>query len=612
MTSNKPFLFEIFSDGKPQSCSAFPENSSVTFRFLVSRTEGCADLHVYIKDDGKDETRELPAFWITFKENYDIYETSFKCENEALYFLTASYNSPYGRKSFLFPDGADGLPVTVYKKDFSTPDWLKGGIIYQIFPDRFAKSEKNKTAIREDATYKSDWYNDIPDFPEKPGDAFANNCFFGGSLYGVAEKLDYLLSLGVNTVYLNPIFEAASNHKYDTGDYFKVDGAFGGEKALKALIKEIKKRGMHLVLDGVFNHTGDDSVYFNRYGRYDSVGAYQSKESPYYNWYDFKSYPDEYSSWWGVKILPSINKTSEDFREFICGENGVLRHYLRLGIDGWRLDVADELSDGFLDSLRNAVKTEKSDALIIGEVWEDASYKIAYGSRRKYFRGNQLDSVMNYPLRNAITDYLLSGRSEIISRCATSLYLHYPKEVSDVLMNHLGTHDTERILNVLAADGSLSMTNRQISEYKMSEKDKAKGKVLLKLAAFLLYTLPGVPSVYYGDEAGMEGGRDPFNRMPYPWGKEDSELLDFYISLGKLRRTHKAFTDGVFSVIYEGDGLFAYQRGNLICAVNRGGDRTLCSKSAVRDLLSNKESVLCDDGLYRIRIKSGDFLVFKK
>ena len=342
------------------------------------------------------------------------------------------------------------------------------------------------------------------------------------------------------------------------------------------------------------------------------MGAYQSKESPYYNWYDFKSYPDEYSSWWGVKILPSINKTSEDFREFICGENGVLRHYLRLGIDGWRLDVADELSDGFLDSLRNAVKTEKSDALIIGEVWEDASYKIAYGSRRKYFRGNQLDSVMNYPLRNAITDYLLSGRSEIISRCATSLYLHYPKEVSDVLMNHLGTHDTERILNVLAADGSLSMTNRQLSEYKMSKSDKARGKALLKLAAFLLYTLPGVPSVYYGDEAGMEGGRDPFNRMPYPWGKEDGELLDFYISLGKLRRTHKAFTDGVFSVIYEGDGLFVYQRGNLICAVNRGGDRTLCSKSAVRDLLSNKESVLCDDGLYRIRIKSGDFLVFKK
>ena len=279
MTNNKPFLFEILSGGKSQSCSAFPENTSVTFRFLVSRTEGCADLRVFIKNDGNEETHELPAFWVTFKGSYDIYETSFKCENEALYFLTASYNSPYGCKSFLFPDGADGLPVTVYKKDFSTPDWLKGGIIYQIFPDRFAKSEKNKTAIREDAAYKSDWYNDIPDFPEKPGDAFANNCFFGGSLYGITEKLDYLLSLGVNTVYLNPIFEAASNHKYDTGDYFKVDSTFGGEKALKALIKEIKKRGMHLVLDGVFNHTGDDSVYFNRYGRYDSVGAYTLKRS---------------------------------------------------------------------------------------------------------------------------------------------------------------------------------------------------------------------------------------------------------------------------------------------------------------------------------------------
>lgn len=613
MTYKQPsFLFEILLNGKSVPSAAVPEHSSVTFRFNVLRSCGATDFRVYLRNDGNGETGELNAEWLTLEKGYDIYEARFKAEADALYFLSAGFNSPVGCQSFLFPDGADGLPVTVYKKDYKTPDWLKGGIIYQIFPDRFAKSEKKKTAIRDGAVYKSDWYNDIPDYPEKPGDAFANNCFFGGSLYGIAEKLDYLLSLGVTTVYLNPIFEAASNHKYDTGNYFKVDESFGGEAGFKKLISEIKKRGMHLVLDGVFNHTGDDSVYFNKYGRYNSVGAYQSVSSPYFDWYDFKSYPDEYASWWGVKILPSINKKSESFREFICGKDGVVRHYLKLGIDGWRLDVADELSDGFLDALRAASREEKKDALIIGEVWEDASYKIAYGSRRRYFRGSQLDSVMNYPLRNAITDYLLSGNSEIIAKSAVSLYLHYPKDVSDVLMNHLGTHDTERILNVLAADGSLSMTNRELADYKMSASAREKGKELLKLAAFLLYTLPGVPSVYYGDEIGLEGGRDPFNRMPYPWGKEDAALLSFFVGLGKLRRSHSDFTDGTFSVIYEGDGLFVYRRGSLICAVNRGNARTLCSQKPFIDIYNNKKAIYCEDDLYRMQIKNGEFLVIKK
>ena len=612
MTRNKPFIFEIFLDGKLTPSAAFPENASVTFRFKVLRSCGAFNFCVYLKNDENGETAELKAEWLSLENGYDIYEARFKTDKDALYFLSAGFNSPFGYQSFLFPDGADGLPVTVYKKDFKTPDWLKGGIIYQIFPDRFAKSEKKKTSVRDGAVCKNDWYNGIPDYPEKPGDAFANNCFFGGSLYGIAEKLDYLLSLGVTTVYLNPIFEAASNHKYDTGNYFKVDEGFGGEAGLKKLISEIKKRGMHLILDGVFNHTGDDSVYFNKYGSYDSVGAYQSVSSPYYDWYDFKSYPDEYASWWGVKILPSINKKSKSFREFICGKDGVVRHYLKLGIDGWRLDVADELSDGFLDALRKASIEEKKDALIIGEVWEDASYKIAYGSRRKYFRGTQLDSVMNYPLRNAITDYVISGNSEIIAKTAVSLYLHYPKDVSDVLMNHLGTHDTERIINVLASDGSLSMTNRELADYKMSPSDRGRGKELLKLAAFLLYTLPGVPSVYYGDEIGLEGGRDPFNRMPYPWGKEDTELLSFFTELGTFRHRHKEFTDGIFSVIYEGDGLFIYRRGSLTCAVNRGEKKTICSNKSFVDIYNKTKAIYCEDALYRLNINSGEFAVLKK
>lgn len=611
MTSKPSFLFKILLNGKSCPSSAFPENSFVTFRFFILRSCGAFDFRVFIKNDESETKNELSTDWITLEDGYDIYEAHFKTETDALYFLSGSFKTPYGNQSFIFPDGADGLPVTVYKSDFSTPEWLKGGIMYQIFPDRFAKSQKNKTVIRSDAVYKSDWYNDIPDFPEKPGDAFANNCFFGGSLYGIAEKLDYLQALGVTTVYLNPIFEAASNHKYDTGNYFKIDDSFGGEKAFKKLISELKKRGMHVILDGVFNHTGDDSIYFNKYGRYDSVGAYQSKDSPYFGWYDFKSFPDEYSSWWGVKILPSVNKTSPEFKSFISGENGVVRHYLRLGIDGWRLDVADELSEDFLTALRKAARTEKKDAVVIGEVWEDASYKIAYGNRRKYFRGEQLDSVMNYPLRRAITDYLLSGSSEIIKKCTESLYLHYPKEVSDVLMNHLGTHDTERILNVLASDGSSSMTNRQLSEYKMKDTDRARGKELLKLAAFLLYTLPGVPSVYYGDEIGLEGGRDPFNRMPYPWGNEDTELLSFFKVLGAIRRSNKEFKDGVFSVIHEESGLFVYSRDTLICAVNRGKERFITCKKPFTDLFTGIRAILHDDGLYRMRVKNNSFVVFR-
>ena len=613
MTIKHPdFLFEIYLSGKKLPSAALPEGENAVFRFFVSRSLGAFRFRALILNDQSGERQDASAHWVELKNGYDVYEAAFCSEKDALYFLSASFESTQGIRAFIFPDGEDALPVTVYRTGFSTPDWLKGGIIYQIFPDRFAVSKKKKTKLREDAVFKCDWANDIPDFPEKPGDAFANNCFFGGSLYGIAEKLDYLKSLGVTTVYLNPIFEAASNHKYDTGDYFKVDDSFGGEDGLKTLISEIKKRDMHLILDGVFNHTGDDSVYFNRYGRYGSLGAYQSKDSPYYGWYDFKSYPDEYASWWGVKILPSIKKTSDSFREFICGEKGVIRHYLRLGIDGWRLDVADELSDGFLDALRNASKEEKKDPLIIGEVWEDASYKIAYGSRRKYFRGTQLDSVMNYPLRNAIIDYLISGSAEKISRCASSLYLHYPKDVSDVLMNHLGTHDTERILNVLASDGSVNMTNRELSTYKMSQSDRARGKELLKLAAFLLYTLPGVPSVYYGDEAGVEGGRDPFNRMPYPWGNEDCELIDHFTSLGRLRSQHREFTDGLFSVLYERDGLFVYKRGGLICAVNRGDARDITADKPFVDIHNKVKAINCENGVYKLRMEPNTFAVIKK
>lgn len=579
------------------SC-ALPLGSKIKLRFYISRRLGAADFKLCMYSD--NESYDADCSWISLENGFDIYETTLDLPKIGLYFLSGSFRTLSGSNSFIFPDSREKLPITVHCADFSTPEWLKGGLIYQIFTDRFAKSEKFPVNVKPDAILNTDWENGIPEFAEKPGEPLKNNTFFGGSLYGIIEKLDYLQSLGVTTLYLNPIFEAASNHKYDTADYFTVDQMFGGNVAFDKLVIALKKRGMHLILDGVFNHTGDDSIYFNKYGRYENLGAYQGKASKYYHWYDFISFPDNYNCWWGVKILPAINKQNDSFREFICGENGVIRHYLKLGADGWRLDVADELSDEFLYSLRKAAKSENKDAVIIGEVWEDASDKIAYGSRRHYFQGHQLDSVMNYPLRNAIIDYLTSGNADILAETATSLYLHYPKCVSDVQMNLLGTHDTERILNLLACDGCEAMSNRELAVHKIPPDIRIRARELLKLAAFLLYTLPGVPCIYYGDEAGMDGGRDPFNRKPFPWGREDNDMLDWFHTLGGLRKNTVPLTDGEFEILYSENGTIVYRRDSLICAVNRGEERLIVTSCPFIDQITGKHSEKSPDGMFRI------------
>ena len=604
----------VKTDGsfKKTPSAAIPEGSEVRVIFRLSRALGAFRFVPRLRTDANGQVQELKCAWTGIENGFDLYETAVPVMPIGLYFLSATYQTTDGVTPFLFPDGIDALPLTVHSKDFATPDKLKGGVMYQIFVDRFAKSKKHVLPVKEGAYLDPDWENGIPVYPETPGDAFNNNCFFGGSLYGVAEKLDYLSSLGVTVLYLNPIFDAASNHKYDTSDYLKVDEMFGGEKALKTLIRTAKKRGITIILDGVFNHTGSDSVYFNKESRYPNLGAYQSKESPYYSWYDFKNYPDEYNCWWDVKILPAIKKNNDDFRNFICGDNGVIRHYTKMGIGGWRLDVADELSNAFLSDLRSSAKDENKDAIIIGEVWEDASDKIAYDKRRSYFQGSQLDAVMNYPLRTAIIDYVLSGNSDIIKRCATSLYMHYPKCVSDVQMNVLGTHDTERILSMLAGDGISFKRNRELAGYKMSHGARKHATELLKIASFLLFTLPGIPCIYYGDEIGMEGGRDPFNRLPFAWHSQDTEIRGHYEALGALRGNYSEFADGELNITYAKDGLFVYSREDLICAVNRGGEHVFVSERDFTEILSGKRSVRRDNGEYSFVIPHNGFAIFKK
>jgi len=478
--------------------------------------------------------------------------------------------------------------LLVYSEGYETPDWFKGGVMYQIFPDRFYR--EGDFSVPAGKIKREDW-GGIPTYKPNAKGKVLNNDFFGGNLKGIEKKLDYIKSLGVNVIYLNPIFQSFSNHRYDTSDYMKIDEVLGTEQDLKSLIEKAKKLDIKIIFDGVFNHTGDDSVYFNKYGRFDTVGAYQSKDSPYYDWFCFDNFPDTYKSWWGIDVLPTINKDSMEFEDFIAGENGMLEHYAKLGIGGVRLDDVDELPDSFVVKIRNAIRKVNKDNLLIGEVWEDATNKIAYGVRRKYFQGAELDSVMNYPLKNAIINYVMWCDSYEIANTVRSQLDNYPKQALDCLMNILGTHDTPRILSILGSD-RVPTTKEASEHFRLNICEIRRGIEKLKIASTLQYTLYGVPSVYYGDEVGLEGNMDPFNRKCYPWGKENQELLAWYDKLGKIRK-HPLFKDGRVNILAQEKGLFIFERTNgeenIVVAVNMGRDKYFVKTDrVVYDLLSGK------------------------
>jgi glycosidase len=590
---------------------AFPFDDRLCFRLEAPRALGLfrPQLALYRDDDGQNFSLFFERTGLDFET--DRFELSVSLRDlcckgcaDGLFWYTVICESGYGRLRISCSHHSY-LPVvtrwdapycayqlTIYQSDFHTPDAFKGGILYHIFVDRFARG--GKVPVREDALLNEDWENGIPQYAETWGGFVKNNQFFGGTLYGVVDKLDYLSSLGVTTLYLSPIFEAYSNHKYDTGNYFSIDPMFGGLDAFEKLVQETQKRGMTILLDGVFNHTGDDSVYFNKYGRYDSQGAYQSRNSPYYSWFDFQEYPDKYRCWWDIPILPAVTTTDPSYVDFVNGEKGVVAHYIQKGISGWRLDVADELDSSFLESLRRATKTANPNAILYGEVWEDASEKVAYGKRRRYFRGDELDSVMNYPLREGIIRFVRDGDWNALFEASAFLYSHYPKETSDCLMNLLGTHDTERILTVLAGDLDNGRSPSELSVAKMTQEQREIGKKRLKLCFLLSATLPGIPCIYYGDEVGMEGYRDPFNRMPFPWGREDSELLDFYRKIGEIRRQAPIFEKGYLEVEENTPpSVFAFSRftkeDRLLVVVNQGKDSYFLKQGGV-DLLTGKSA----------------------
>lgn len=574
---------------------AFSTNDEIEIRLEAPRCYGVSSAAVRICADGGDD-REIPftrgadgAFILTLSglsEGLYRYCIVMRRGREAL------YTDATDNVNFRLLPNSEGrrFRLLIYEEGYSAPDWFKGGVMYHIFVDRFAKS--GRSPLRADACNEGDWYAPIRQYAKKPGDFLKNDLFYGGDLYGVAKKLDYLKKMGVTVIYLSPVFRAASNHKYDTGDYTQVDEAFGGNGAFEELLQAAEASGVRIILDGVFNHTGDDSLYFNKYGNYPGKGAYKNPDSPYRSWYSFGDTDDDYECWWGIKIHPRLCQGKEECRSYFCGRDGIGASYINKGISGWRLDVADELPDVFLDSFRESVKAADPEALIIGEVWENAADKVAYGRLRRYFRGRQLDSVMNYPFRSALLEFMRRGDGGCLAWELTDIYSSYPTFVCHCLMNIVGTHDTERILTALGDGEYGNMSNEELSERVMSDEERKTGIEKLRIAAAIQYTVYGVPSVFYGDEAGIEGGRDPFCRRTYPWGRENGELLSWYEKLGRLR-ADPVYKDGDFRVLMNGDGYIVFERikdGRRLVTAANVGDKMLCTGVRGVDLLTGEKT----------------------
>lgn len=565
---------------------AVEQGTAIHMRVLIPRNLHTQKAELCIKYDFNYNWDFTNMIWCgTFDADTEIWECDFTPDQTGLYWQGFKLHTAYGIRYIVPSDDPETVStiecnpgrswqITCYKKGFQTPMWPVGGVMYQIFPDRFNFSGKEKNIKRTDFTRNSDWYA-LPQWQPNEHGEITNSDFFMGDIKGITEKLDYLEHLGVSCIYLNPIGEAYSNHRYDTGDYANIDPILGTEDDFKELCAKAKERGIHLINDGVFSHTGADSIYFNRSGRYGNGGAYRDKNSPYFSWYKFNEWPNNYHSWWGFDTLPEVIETSPAFNEYINGKDGIVRKWMRCGNSGWRLDVADELPDEFMEKLRKSVKEENPEAFIVGEVWEDASNKESYGARRKFLLGEQLDSVMNYVFRNAILDFCKGQDAKYTMNSIMSVIENYPRPVLRVLMNSLSTHDTERAITVIAGE-PLNGRDRpwQAEHHNLSDEQRARGTKLLKLAAAMQYTLPGFPCVYYGDEAGMEGYRDPFNRCCYPWGKENKELIEWHKQLGDLRKSCSALWDGDFINVYADGRRIAYIRHDkktaLYCTFNSG------------------------------------------
>ena len=521
-----------------------------TLNIHVPETAGAQRVECVMCLDGSNEELVIPMADVEQKGAYHIFRGSFSLSKNGLYFY---YFRIHKRDSSfrLFKEGngtnmeaGDRWQLSCIPADFTTPDWAKGATFYQVFPDRFYKSGQcDLTGKLEPYTIHQDWYEEIEWEPTPEGEVL-NNDFYGGNFRGITEKMDYIASMGTTILYLNPIGKAFSSHRYDTGDYKTPDPMLGTEEDFVKMCDAAHERGIKVVLDGVYSHTGSDSLYFDKKGNFGGNGAYNSKESPYYNWFTFHKYPDSYEAWWNFDTLPTVRKMHPDFLNYIIyDEDSVVAHWLKLGADGFRLDVVDELPNEFVYQLKRHIRKLRPDALLIGEVWEDASNKVAYGIRRRYFVDGVLDSCMNYPYRTAIIEFLRGwDDGKKIQDAIMTIAENYPPQVLACNMTMLGSHDTPRILTTLVDDFEGSREEYSVRKLSRTRRDLAQDRLLM--ASFLQYTLPGSPCLYYADETGMEGFKDPFNRRTYPWGREDPELMAHYRALGALRKSQEVLRLG--------------------------------------------------------------------
>ncbi len=532
-------------------------------------------------------TISVGIIWYYFSFSYDDYHWHYYGNNsENLGGVGQTY-------SHLPP----AYQITCYQGE-PLPSWYSKGIIYQIFPDRFNRGSKGvnlENYYRDDSRQGSrrifhiDW-NDRPFYPKDHRGFVTRWGFFGGTLKGIEEKLSYLKSLGVSTIYLNPIFKGASNHKYDTANYMELDPGFGTVEDFKSLAKEAAKYDIYLMLDGVFSHTGADSIYFNLYNNHHSLGAAQSTQSPYYSWYRFTDYPNKYECWWGVEDLPNVNEQDENYQNYLFGEEGVIKYWMELGAKGWRLDVADELPGSFIVALRDTVKDKDPDGLVLGEVWEDASNKVSYGKRREYLLGQELDCTMNYPFRLSVMDFIKGNISATkLGKITMSLKENYPPSAFLGAMNMLSTHDTQRIITNMGMEHS----PEKGQDLTLEPEQYSRGKSRVKLLTTLQFTSPGIPSVYYGDEVGVEGMEDPYNRATYPWGKEDKELLGHTQLMARIRDNYPVLKYGDYQPIHLEEDIYGFWRSDDSSKVAVLANRSRFEKSIWLELPQNSINASC-------------------
>ncbi len=525
---------------KPFGCLKKGENCILTVQIPVHCKTTL--LRLDIRDENGFQML-VPFKLIKTENDYEHYVTEFSLFNNGLYFYCFQVQTQEG-EFYLYKQGddtnigeGDMWQVTCFDADYDTPDQFKGRVMYQIFPDRFFKQGIADTSQKLKPFFLHESTDDIPVYKPNEYGKIINNDFYGGNLKGICEKLPYLDELGVGIIYLNPIFMAFSNHRYDTADYKRIDPLLGGEDDFKKLCTDAHKLGMKIILDGVFSHTGSNSVYFDKEFVFGN-GAVSNENSPYREWFMFQQYPHKYTSWWGIDTLPCVDEMNPSYMDYIIfSKDSVIEHWLNLGADGFRLDVADELPDEFIYAFKKRLKEIKPDALLIGEVWEDASNKISYEKRRRYFSDSELDSVMNYPFKDAIIGFVkgeISGNA-FADRIMT-VAENYPRPVLDCLMNLLSTHDTRRILTALS-NADKNMSKQEKADFVLSGEELENAIALEKLSAILQFTLPGNPCIYYGDEIGMQGFEDPLNRGYFKWNDIKCDLLDFYKKLAAIKNS---------------------------------------------------------------------------